>query len=208
MFFLSCWFLIRRRIIELFGYIWRNNVAKSRTKPWEKSCPGYLWTHQKVTACLTLPTISFHLTPVTYKRSRCWLQLCKEGRRRYFSQSALRNVLTMKHLNPLVLCIVWWHQKGNYTLTDVMLYFFVSGSLPSQLSYFWGYSLNSVYHLSSKLLSYFYYLNIMVISVVLLWRQESNKCPDQSRAAEKHYYILSFPLREKENPNASTLSFL
>lgn len=36
-----------------------------------------------------------------------------------------------------------------------MLHFFGFGSLPSQFSYFWGYSVNSVYHLSSKLLSYF-----------------------------------------------------
>lgn len=119
------------------------------------------------------------LPPVTFKISRYWLQLRSDGgRTRYFSQSALRNVLTMKHLNPLVLCSVWWHQNGNYTFIDVMLYFFVSGSLPSQLSYFWGYPVNSIYHLSSKLLSYFYYLNVIVISTVLLWRQESNKCPD------------------------------
>lgn len=121
------------------------------------------------------------LPPVTYRISRCWLQLCNDEGRRcwYFSQSPLRNVLTIKDLNPLVLCSVWWHQKGNYTLTDVMLYFFVSGSLPSQLSCFWGYSVNSVYHLSPKLLLYFYYLNIILISIgFFLWRQESNKCPD------------------------------
>lgn len=148
--------------------MWRNNAAKSRTKPWEKSCPGCLWTHQKVTACGMLPTISFHLTPVTCNMSRCWLQLCSdEGRRWYFSQSALRNVLTMKHLNPLVLCIVWWHQKGNHTLTDVMLYFFVSGSFSSQLSYFWWYSVNSVYHQSSKLLFLLLEYNCSIYSSVV-----------------------------------------
>lgn len=78
-----------------------------------------------------------------------------------------------------------------------MLYSFVPGLLPSQLSCFWGYSVNSVYHLSSELLSSFHYWNIFVISIVA-WRQESDKCLVQS-STEKLLCAI-FPCEQAGKP--------